>query len=83
MNLNDTISLMNSVDYKNRFKAEYFQTKIRYKKLLNMMKKWQKGELDFVPDCPYNLYEKQLYAMVEYLDVLETRAEIEGICLNT
>ena len=29
MELKDTIELMNSSDYKERFKAEYWQTKIR------------------------------------------------------
>lgn len=31
--LKDTIELMNSSDYKDRFKAEYYQLKIRYTKL--------------------------------------------------
>lgn len=31
--LKDTITMMNSEDYKERFKAEYSQTKIRYEKL--------------------------------------------------
>lgn len=30
--LKDTIELMNSSDYKDRFKAEYYQLKIRYTK---------------------------------------------------
>lgn len=29
MELKDTVELMNSEDYKDRFKAEYYQTKIR------------------------------------------------------
>ena len=33
MTLNDTIEKMNSADYKERFIAEYQQTKIRYEKL--------------------------------------------------
>lgn len=33
MELKDTIELMNSSDYKERFKAEYLQVKIRYDKL--------------------------------------------------
>ena len=33
MELKDTIDLMTSEDYKDRFKAEYYQTKIRYDKL--------------------------------------------------
>lgn len=31
--LNETVTMMNSADYKERFKAEYHQTKIRYEKL--------------------------------------------------
>ena len=33
MELNNTVELMNSSDYRDRFKAEYYQTKIRYEKL--------------------------------------------------
>ena len=33
MELKDTIEMMTSNDYKERFKAEYHQTKIRYEKL--------------------------------------------------
>ncbi len=32
-NLADTVKMMNSADYKERFKAEYYQTKCRYEKL--------------------------------------------------
>ena len=32
MELQDTIELMNSAEYKDRFKAEYYQAKIRYDK---------------------------------------------------
>ena len=39
MELKDTIDLMNSNDYKERFIAEYLQVKIRYNKLLNMLMK--------------------------------------------
>ena len=35
--LKDTIELMNSSDYKDRFKAEYYQLKIRYTKLHAML----------------------------------------------
>lgn len=37
MELKDTIELMNSEDYKERFKDECYQTKIRYDKLHNMI----------------------------------------------
>ena len=34
--LSDTFDLMCSKDYKDRFRAEYYQTKIRYEKLHKM-----------------------------------------------
>lgn len=39
MNLSDTVELMNSADYKDRFKAEYYQVVIRYQKLKAMLEK--------------------------------------------
>lgn len=82
MELKDTIELMNSADYKERFIAEYLQLKIRYNKLFTMVTKWDKGELDFKPTCPRMAYHKQLLAMQEYLKVLEYRAECEKINLE-
>lgn len=82
MELKDTISLMQSADFKERFKAEYFQLKIRRSGLKNMLDKWKNGTLDFEPMCPFHLLRKQLLVMDEYLEVLEERAKIEGIDLN-
>lgn len=39
MQLKETVELMESADYKERFKAEYLQTKIRYEKLKAMNNK--------------------------------------------
>ena len=44
-------------------------------------KKYKNGELDFEPDCPYELLYTQLIYMVNYLCVLEERAKIENIKL--
>ena len=82
MELKDTITLMTSDDYKERFKAEYYQVKIRYEKLLAMIEKWEKGELTFTPTCPRETYNFQLRAMKEYLDILVIRAKIESIDLG-
>lgn len=77
--LKQTVELMNSSDYKERFKAEYYQLKIRFDKLVAMVEKWDKGELNFVPTCPRELYTRQLNAMKEYLVVLEERAVLENV----
>ena len=41
--LKDTVSLMCSDDYKERFKAEYAQVAVRYEKLKAMLDKWDIG----------------------------------------
>lgn len=79
MELKDTIDLMTSEDYKERFKAEYYQLKIRYEKLKAMLDKWDNGELDFEPTCPREIYNKQIEGMETYLDVLADRAELEKV----
>ena len=81
MELKDTINLMNSSDYKERFAAEYWQTKIRYNKLHQMCIKYEAGTLDFTPSCSLELLKEQKGAMGNYLRCLEVRAEIEDIKL--
>ena len=79
MELKDTISLMTSADYKNRFEAEYIQNVVRYKKLKSMLDKWDNGKLDFSPTCPRSTYNIQVKAMTDYIAALEARAVMEGI----
>ena len=79
MELNDTVDMMISDDYKERFKAEYYQLFLRYKGLTKMLEKWDLDILNFKPTCPRSTYELQIKAMEFYLDILEARAKIEGI----
>ena len=82
MELKDTIELMTSADYKDRFRAEYEQTRIRYEKLGEMLYKYNCGKLEFKPACPIKVLQQQHEVMGKYLDLLEIRAEIEhiGLC---
>lgn len=82
MELDDTIELMTSKNYKHRFQAEYFQLKNRLEKLENMVEKWDDGELHFMPTCPRHMYDCQINAMRSYLKVLGDRAIIEKINLS-
>lgn len=82
MELKDTIELMNSEDYKDRFKAEYYQTKIRYEKLHRLIIKMEAGTCDFTPSCSLEIYKEQAKYMGMYLHTLEVRAEIEKNELN-
>ena len=79
MELQDTIELMQSKDFKERFKAEYYQTKIRYEKLHKMVVKYEAGILNFTPNCSLELLKRQAAAMGNYLYCLEMRALIEAI----
>ena len=79
--LRDTVELMESTDYKERFVAEYQQLVIRYRGLRNMLDKWDQGELEFTPTCPRSTYNMQIKAMTDYIAVLEARAVMEGITL--
>ena len=79
--LKDTVELMTSSDYRERFIAEYKQLVIRYRALRNMLDKWDRNELDFTPTCPRSTYNMQTKAMTDYIAVLEARAVMEGIVL--
>lgn len=79
MELKDTIELMQSEDYKERFKAEYYQLKIRLEKLYEMLVRYDAGTLGFTPDCSIQLLKDQLSIMRDYLYALQVRAEIENI----
>ena len=82
MPLKNTVDLVLSDNYKDRFRAEYYQTKERYQRLHLMIIKYEAGTLDFQPDCPLELLKRQAKAMGEYLYVLEMRAQLEEIDLK-
>ena len=83
VNLIDTVDMMNSDDYKERFKAEYYQTKIRYDRLKAFNSKIEAAIITKTEEpehgCPYELLRKQQSIMGEYLHLLEVRAAIEGV----
>ena len=81
MELKDTVDLMSSRDYKERFVAEYCQAKIRYDKLDEMTVKYEAGTLGFKPDCSLELLKQQKSHMGNYIRVLKIRAEIENVKL--
>ena len=74
--------MMESTDYKDRFRAEYLQLEIRVNGLRNMLKKYKNGTLTFKPSCSYDLLNGQLKAMELYATYLDERAEIEEIDLQ-
>lgn len=79
--LKDTSALMESEDYRERFIAEYLQTKIRYEKLKAFIERC-KADSGVKHDCPLRLLERQLGYMSLYLDTLYTRSAYEGIDLE-
>lgn len=83
MELKETVELMNSDDYKERFIAEYHQVKIRYEKLKNFCNKIEVetmlGKEETKHDCPLELLREQQKYMGLYLSILEKRALIENV----
>ena len=86
MELKETVEMMQSNDYRERFKAEYVQLKIREAKLMSLILQIEladkKGEEGPKHDCPLWILRKQLNAMYEYQEILEARAFIEKIDLH-
>lgn len=82
MELKDTISLMLSDKFEDRFKAEYWQTKIRYNKLHKWLVDCDAGNK---PEPAY--YDSEYVAMMrdqaskmgQYLYSMEVRASHLGI----
>ena len=79
MKLQDTIKMMDNADYNERFKAEYYQLKIRYEGLARLLKGYREGTLNFTPTCSYDLLHTQLVYMEHYMNVLEERSKIENV----
>ena len=81
MQLKDTVEMMNSEDFKERVKAEYYQLSIRLVGLTSMLIKWENNMLDFEPKCSKETLENQVIFMQGYKNILRLRAEIEEIDL--
>ena len=81
MKLVETVNLMCSSDFKDRFIAEYAQLVIRLSKLNNVLNS-QSDTLFEVDDITRDLMLKQRDAMESYKMCLEKRADILGIDLN-
>ena len=77
MELSDTIEAMASADYKERFKAEYYQLDIRINKLRKTVDNYE--YLPFKPKCSKQLLNSQLVSMLTYKSYLLQRAKIEDI----
>ena len=86
MKLTDTVELMNSDDFKDRFRAEYHQLTIRLSELEKMLRETKFDyALSFLnhsfPNRSYDLLHEQAVYMKQYQHVLEKRASIEDIDL--
>lgn len=91
--LKETMKLMTSADYRERFAAEYWQAKIRYEKLKAFNTKIEAAQLvdrseiesnlkEPIHDCPAEILKEQQHVLGEYLHILEIRAVIENIDLE-
>lgn len=79
--LKETTPLMESEDWKDRFKAEYVQLCVRLEKLESVLKKYDNGELEWEFKSPVELLRQQADYMNNYKAILEQRATYEGVDL--
>lgn len=77
-NLKDTVELMTSEDYKERFEGEVLQLCIRINRLRDLLIMIYDGNAPFTPACSTELLETQLDAMEEVLRIYSIRASVEG-----
>lgn len=80
--LSEILTLLNSQNYDDRFKGEYYLLADKITKLKKMLEGYKAGTLPFTPKCSYGLLESQLITMESYKEILEKRADIEGIKLK-
>lgn len=79
--LSDTVELMESDDYRDRFIAEYAQAMIRAQKLELLLLNYRNNTLDFIPQTDLDTLTDQLVYMNRYILILQKRAKIESIDL--
>ena len=79
--LEQTVDLMRSESYKDRFIAEYAQIEIRTKRLERLLKSLEDNTCPkcFTPDCDIEILKSQLKTMNAYRATLIFRAAIEEI----
>ena len=79
--LDQTVELMRSESYKDRFIAEYAQIAIRTKRLSRVLKSIEDKTAPacFKPTCDIDILDNQLKFMIMYKSILTYRAELEGI----
>lgn len=82
MKLSETVAMMNSKDFNERFRAEYFQLQNRINGLSSILDNYRKGTLDFTPKCNLKLLDGQMRGMIIYKTHLEECAKIQGISLE-
>ena len=90
LNLAETTTLMLSTNYKERFIAEYAQTKIRYEKLKNLLTRWEafnEKEKNAIPELQLT-YTERLAKWLGFLpscpfDLLLEQQHQMGLLLHT
>ena len=72
----------NLPDWQQRFVIEYEELANRAEKLHAILTKYDAGVLDFTPQTPIGVLRAELSVMCADMEILEERAELEGIDLS-
>ena len=84
MELKDTVDLMLSDDWKDRLKAEFLQSKLRYEQLLRLISDLKAGKttFDYRSKLNIDLFCRLEEDMCDYLYTLESLVKNLGINPN-
>lgn len=77
--IDNIVKLIKSTDWKERLLGEYYYLKDKIEKLHKTNTKIIAGTIKFEAKTPTDLLVKQESIMTAYLNLLETRLELEGI----
>ncbi len=75
------INYMNDPEYRSASLREEYQKAKYYKNRLENMLKEYRYQREELP-APVGLYEMQINIMKEYLNILEIRAQVEGVTVK-
>ena len=82
MTMDQIIKLQTSENWEDRIVSEFQLLLRREEGLAKMIEGYERGTLNFTPNCPIQLLKMQHDIMCKYLDVLIIRAKLERIDLN-
>lgn len=82
LKLSETIDLMQSDCFRDRMRAEYYQTAIRKRDIDYTLAHYDDDDLGYIPRMSREEYRQLSFRMEAYLELLANRCQYEGADLD-